>query len=401
MRAVVIGAGKLGCGFLLPLFVEAGWEVVLAVRTEAVAGWIRSAGPVRVRTSGRADVRPVRPSAAVAVDAAGFDRAVAEADLVVTAVGADNALALAPALARAIAGRGRDRALDIWTVENRDVAPSLERAVAVVAGRHRWALPPLGFAGGVASIVVAHGRWSGPAAPEFICSADGDLLIEATRLVLPLPRLPGVRATFEYRARLRRKLFTFNLGHAVCAYLGALHGHRSIHEAAADPRVRPLVADCLRGSWRAWCAMHPAAIPAGDPVDRLLERYDDDGLEDPVARVARDPLRKLAPDGALGGAVTLVTRAGGDRSPAFALAIAAALAWRHPEDAQARRLATLLGSRGVASVLREVCGIDPAATFARRVAGEYHALARGDGHAGRAVGGAGEALVPRAVRVAS
>ena len=38
-------------------------------------------------------------------------------------------------------------------------------------------------------------------------------------------------------ARLERKLFIHNGGHAVCGYLGFHRGHRYIHEAVADPEV--------------------------------------------------------------------------------------------------------------------------------------------------------------------
>lgn len=37
MRAVVVGTGKIGCGYLAPLFADAGWEVVLAARTAMLA----------------------------------------------------------------------------------------------------------------------------------------------------------------------------------------------------------------------------------------------------------------------------------------------------------------------------------------------------------------------------
>ena len=57
-------------------------------------------------------------------------------------------------------------------------------------------------------------------------------------------------------ARLERKLFIHNGGHAVCGYLGFHRGHRYIHEAVADPEVaRHVIAaldelgEVVRRSW--------------------------------------------------------------------------------------------------------------------------------------------------------
>ena len=46
-------------------------------------------------------------------------------------------------------------------------------------------------------------------------------------------------------ARLERKLFIHNGGHAVCGYLAFHRGHRYIHEAVADPEVAGPVVGAL------------------------------------------------------------------------------------------------------------------------------------------------------------
>lgn len=373
MRAVVVGTGKIGCGYLAPLFADAGWEVVLAARTAGTANRIHQAGGFRVRVTGEGGgSHHVTGVGAVVAGTEEFDRAVAGADVVATAVGVDNVVDLGPVLARALAGRGPADPVDVWVVENQDRAGDLQRAVQGAAAASGLELPPVGFAGAVAAVAVGRGDWRGPGRPEFVGDGARRLSVDRTNLCRPLPCLPGVRGTSQYLPRLREKLYVFNTGHALCAYLGALRRHVSVDSAVADPALRPLVVGCLLESRKALLRSHPSL---GDdvhgPVAEALARYGDTELADPVARVARDPLRKLAPGDRLLGPAEQ-TRAVLGRVPAhFALGIAGALLYRNPADAQACRLAELLGRQGVASTLESVCGLDPAGDLAQAVAHRY------------------------------
>jgi len=373
VRAVIVGTGKIGCGYLAPLFAGAGWEVVLAARTAGTASRIHQAGGFVVRVTGEGGgSHHVAGVGAVVVGTEEFDRAVAGADVVATAVGVDNVVGLGPVLAGALAGRCPADPVDVWVVENHDRAGDLQRAVQVAAAASDLELPPVGFAGAVAAVAVGRGDWRGPGRPEFVGDGARRLSVDRTRLCRPLPCLLGVRGTSQYLPRLREKLFVFNTGHALCAYLGALRRHASVDSAVADPALRPLVVGCLLESRKALLRSHPSL---GDdvhgPVAEALARYGDAELADPVARVARDPLRKLAPGDRLLGPAEQ-TRAVLGRVPAhFALGIAGALLYRNPADAQACRLAELLDRQGVASALESVCGLDPAGDLARAVASRY------------------------------
>jgi len=373
VRVVIVGTGKIGCGYLAPLFAGAGWEVVLAARSEATATRIGRAGGFGVRVTGAQGARQlVSGLTSVVTGTAAFDEAVAEADLVAVAVGVDNVVTLGPALAGALAGRQADHPIDVWVVENQDRAGELDRAVRTAAASSGVTLPPVGFAGAVAAVAVGRGDWRGPGRPEFVGDGARRLSVDRTRLCRPLPCLPGVRATSQYLARLREKLFVFNTGHAMCAYLGALRRHTSVDRAVADPALRPLVVGCLLESRKALLRTHPGlGRDVHGPVAEALTRYGDAELADPVARVARDPLRKLAPGDRLLGPAEQ-TRAVLGRVPAhFALGIAGALLYRNPADAQACRLAELLHRQGVASVLEGVCGLDPDGELAQAVARRY------------------------------
>jgi mannitol-1-phosphate 5-dehydrogenase len=375
-RSVLVGPGKIGCGHLAPMFLDAGWRTLLAARTEAQAERICTT-PFQVRSANRGEARTV---SCPAIPSWGdrFDAAVAAADLVVVAVGFRNIPSLGPPLAHALAARGSTSPIDVWVVENSDAAPVLEDAVGRAAAAARLPLPPVGFAGAIAYTVISRGSWKGKAKPIFVGDGVDTILVDETRLVGTLDRFRGLKGTPDYLARLREKAFVFGSGHALCAYLGARLGYSHVHEAAQDPLVSAFVQDSLLEARSAVARMFPSLRSGmwsgGKGMAGLLDRYSNPMLEDPIRRVARDPIRKLAPDGPLVGTAKLVEAATGRVLTAFALGIASALLYRDASDSQARELGALIARGGVQAALQEICGLDPGDPLARAVVAAHRLL---------------------------
>jgi mannitol-1-phosphate 5-dehydrogenase len=372
MRAVIVGPGKIGCGYLSPLFRDAGWDVVLSARTPEQAERICAAGGFGVRITGSGVTRELRDVPAVATGTPAFDQAIASADLVVTCLGVSQVRALGPTLASALATRNPCLPLQVWVVENQDCAPVLEQSVRTAAARAGLPLPPVGFAGAVAEVAVSRGDWHGVERPVFVGDPIRRLRVDESALVAPLPRLPAVEATPCYRARLQEKLFVFNAGHALCAYLGTLRGHRSIDAAVRDRFLRPLIAGSMLEAARALASAYPGLNgDVHECVAKVMRRFEDAELADPVDRVARDPLRKLRPNDRLVGAAKLVRATVGRVPRHFALGIAGALLYRNEQDEEALRLSRMLERQGLARVLQAVCGLAPDDELARAVAERY------------------------------
>jgi mannitol-1-phosphate 5-dehydrogenase len=372
MRAVIVGPGKIGCGYLCPLFRDAGWEVVLAARTPETAERIRRHNGFAVQITG-SGARELTDVPAVSVERPEFDQVVASADLVVTAVGVSRVEGLGPELARALAARNPCLPLQIWVVENQDCAPGLEQSVRTAAARAGRTLPPVGFAGAVAEVAVSRGDWRSAGRPVFVGDRIRRLRVNESALLAPLPRLPAVEPTPCYRARLQEKLFVFNAGHALCAFLGALRGHHSIDSAVGDRFLRPLVAGSMLEARRALASAYPRLDDDQNGyVAKAIRRFEDGELADPVERVGRDPIRKLGPDDRLVGAAQLIRRTFGRVPYHFALGIAGTLLYRNEQDEEARRLTSMLQRKGIAHVLEAVCGLEPEDELARAVAKRYH-----------------------------
>jgi mannitol-1-phosphate 5-dehydrogenase len=392
MRVVIIGPGRIGCGYLAPLFQSAGWEVVLVAPDETITERIRRARRYAVRITappaangngnGNATDRRTEAEAflvdtpfAVTLDTPDFVEAVAGADLVCTSVGVERVRSLAPALSRALGTRPPHRALDIWMVENCDCARQLEHDVraATAAG---LSLPPVAFAGAIADVAVARGSWrTAESFPEFVGDGFRSLAVDERSLLTGVPSLSGVTGTTTFLAHLHEKLYVFNAGHAICAYLGWLRRHSTIAEAAADPTLRPLIAGSMLEARRAVLAANPSlGTDLHGRVAEALARFGDHDLADPIVRVAREPIRKLSPGDRLLGPAELIRQRTGRVPKYFALAVAAALLYRNEPDEQSLRLGRELERAGVMAVLESVCGLAPSHPFAQAVTARYRSF---------------------------
>jgi len=137
------------------------------------------------------------------------------------------------------------------------------------------------------------------------------------------------------------KLYGHNAGHALAAYLAHALGFRRIDELRGRPDVIDFVrAAMVEESGAALCARYGGVDPlftlagfadyAGDLIRRMVNPY----VRDTVARVGRDPARKLGWNDRLVGAMRQAQEAG--ISPRrYALGAAAALAYAGVDAAEA------------------------------------------------------------------
>ena len=169
-------------------------------------------------------------------------------------------------------------------------------------------------------------------------------------------------------ARLERKLFIHNGGHAACGYFGFHRGHKYIHEAVADP----VVAECVLGAldelgavverkWGFSCGRRSRPTSRTCVGEAAIAE-----MRDEILRVVRDPIRKLSPRERLVAPANLAVEYGLPRTW-IVQAIVAALRYRHPQDPQSVALAERLRQQGLSQVLQEVCHIAPDAPLAAEI----------------------------------
>ncbi|MBA2481631.1 MAG: hypothetical protein H0V44_13280 [Planctomycetes bacterium] len=316
---VQIGAGNIGRGFIAPTFAQAGWSVVLVDidRRRIEAARTRGRYTVTEVDNGGSRLVPVAP--VTGVDAADQDAVVdvlAACDLASTAVGLNALARLGPVLARGLIARwaaGRDT-LDVLLCENGATADAILREAVMSA------LPAEQRARARASLGIVRtsiGRMIPPGdevdALDIAVEPYAHLPVDRAGFVGAIPVVPHLEPRADFDLVLGQKLYLHNLTHACLAYAGCARGLATIPDCMEDAA---LVAGARRAGEEASEALARAhgGTAAGrarvlaectDLLEALFVRYRNRALADPVARVARDPVRKLAVDDRLVGAARL------------------------------------------------------------------------------------------------
>ncbi len=371
-RVVIVGAGKIGRGFIAHLLWRAGVPFTfIESHAETVEG-LRAQGRYRIEILGH-------PAESAQIDrfaVAGWPEAgavITAADTIFTAVGGNQLAAVGRSVAPLLAARQQarqDSAINIVTCENW-LHPAAELRQALVEERPDLAARSAEI--GIAEATVLRSCIE-PTAEQarrdpFTVQAQSywELQIDRDALVAPLPEVAGLRPLPNFQTALSRKLYTYNAASATLAFLGVLLGYRYLHEAARDPRVLAVAQAVLNETSEAVCRRY--GYPKDEQrqfAESALAKYADPNLLDPLERQVRDPLRKLGPHDRLVGAASLC-QAAGIVPRALALAIAAGLRYAEPSDPAARALQTKLRQEGVDAVLEDVCGLSPDGELARLV----------------------------------
>ncbi len=388
-NALIFGAGSVGRGFLGHLLYLSGYALTFADIDRALLQAIceRQGYTLRLVDHDRVEDVWIAPVCAIHVeDTAAMAQAITAADIAVTAVGARALPALAQRLAAGLAQRARERPdapLNILICENLRNASRIFRDLIrqnLSSDLHGYLDQRVGLVMSViARMVTAPPAEARAADPTLIIAEPYQHLpVDRHGFVGPIPAIVGMEPRDRFDAWVDWKLYIHNAGHAVLAYLGYRRGHRYGYQALEDPRVGPWSAQAMRESARALVAEHgfdPACLETD--VQDLLRRFANRALADPISRLARDPLRKLAPADRLVGAATLCLRHG-VTPDALSWGIAAGLTFDDPSDPGAVELQRRLSTDGLDRVLADVCGLDPAGDLAGWVRARYYRLCAGE-----------------------
>ena len=334
-QAVIFGAGNIGRGFIGALLGQAGYRVTFI---DVAAGLIENLNrsgsyPVRIVSSEGHEDQIVRHVSAIdAHDAEAVAEAVAGADLAATAVGANNLVRIAPALAAGLARRLKktDAPLNILICEN------LMHADQVLDRHIKASLDPAdhpAFELRIGLVETSIGRMVPIQTPDM---QDGDPLrvcverygflpVDKAAFKGEIPDIPRLVPFEPFAYYIKRKLYLHNMAHAICAYLGTYAAQTLISEAIDQAEIRLMVQRAMLSGARALARVYQMPLePLLEHSDDLLRRFGNAALKDTCDRVGADPKRKLMPEDRLVGAALFCQQAG--VSPAWiAVGIAGAL----------------------------------------------------------------------------
>ena len=367
-KAVMYGAGNIGRGFIGKVFSDSGYEVCFLDIVPAVINELNSRHeyPVRiVANTGNHDeivnnVRAVHAGSAEAV------AEIASCDIMATAVGVNVLHKIAPVIAKGIAARmGVGRTLDIILCENQLEADKLMRGWIyehLDEGQKKWADKNIGL------VEASIGRMVPVMTPEQ--KAENPLLV----CVEPYAQLPVDSAAFRgaipcdlvgllpyspFGLYIKRKLFIHNMGHAICAYMGAEKGYEYIWQAVEDRTIYCAAREAMMASAHALAREYgeELMILLEEHVDDLLFRFKNRTLGDTVARVGGDPVRKIRRDDRLVGAALYCMGFGIAPAPIIN-GIRSALKYNNTADVSAPALQADLHQKGLEYIIMRYMGLE-------------------------------------------
>ncbi len=362
--AVHFGAGNIGRGFLGQLYFESNLATVFVDVDTDMVDALNARGSYLLRIVGTKTedilIRNVR-----AVHG-GSQNEVVEALshclIASTAVGANALKHIAPVIAAGVVRRMEIDAPPLNIIICENLAGAGEHLRSLVCGhltseQVHYLSVNVGFVQAVVSRMVPIPTAEQRAADllEVRAEAYKRLPVDAAVVVGELPKIVGFEPVAHFAAHEARKLYTHNCAHAALGYLGFEYGIEYGYDALTDARVRPVLESALSECGQALVRKYGFEDQAAH-VAQLLERFENKDLGDTCFRLARDPIRKLAPQDRLVGAARLCESQGSKTAP-LARVIASALRFSSSADPSSLQLQTRIAADGLEAVLADVCGI--------------------------------------------
>ena len=370
MKAVMYGAGNIGRGFIAQRLYLSGYHTTFIDVNAEVVNAINAAGKYPIYVTRGTEYVPEWVENIDAIngkDEAAVVDAIADTDLLCTALGVNILPFVAPLIAKAIVKRKQAgaRALNILICEN--MIGSNEYLHGLVAP-HIPADVTAFFEESVGFVCVSVGRTVPPTPEEFkkqyalaVCAEPySELPVDAAGfrpVGCELPPIKELVAFSPFAFFIERKLLIHNMGHALMAYMAYQKGYGYIFEAATDGEIKYILTRALLESARALAKRHGAALDdTMQFVEDLMVRFENKLLVDSLDRVGRDPKRKLSATDRLVGAFNLVREQGG--IPAhIAVGIAAGYLFDLESDAAAVEISAYTKENGIEKALAKYSGI--------------------------------------------
>ncbi len=384
-KAVQFGAGNIGRGFMGQLFYEAGYETIFVDVSPDIVLLIneKKQYPLRLldaRTRSEIDLTIDRIRAIDADKVPDVTEAVANADVIGTAVGVGNLVSIAPLVISGIQLRFERsaRPVDIYLCENTLTASKILKD-AVMRDMDeplkKWTEENIGFVGTiVARMVPSKSDRFGVDDPLFVTADSFHALpYDGNAVRGTPPAIEGIRAVDNFEAEVTRKLFTYNLGHAALAYLGYLRGFTYVHELFEDAALLTYFNGALDEISEALIVRFSKDLDreSQDWVRADINlRFSNPMILDTVYRVGRDPIRKLGPHDRLVGSARLCLEQ--EIFPEnIAVVCAAAFCYDYRKDSEAVRLQKMIKESGIERTMMEVSGVDPESELGSKIVSSY------------------------------
>ncbi|GGA38990.1 mannitol-1-phosphate 5-dehydrogenase [Paenibacillus physcomitrellae] len=364
MKAVHFGAGNIGRGFIGLLLSQAGYEVTFLDVNENLVNHLKQKReyPV-VLASDQRETIIVRNVTGInsATETEAAVQAVAEADIITTAVGVNILKFIAPTIAEGLKKRlssGSPAPLHIIACENAIGGSTQlkEHVYGLLDEATRSKADSLvAFPDAAVDRIVPLQQHDNPLEVEV--EPFYEWAVDTSQMIPGYTPIEGIHYVDRLEPYIERKLFTVNTGHCSAAYRGYLKGYELIQQAMDDQQIADELYGVLKETGAVMVAKHGFDAAEHEAyIQKIMERFRNPALKDEVNRIGRSPIRKLSPnDRLVSPALQAFDR--GLSYDGLAKSMAAALLFDVQEDPEAVQIQQTLNERGASETLTHFTGI--------------------------------------------
>ena len=361
-RAIQFGAGNIGRGFIGALLSKSGYHVVFADVNEEIISKINEdkCYTIHIMDVECKDEKVENISGVISTSDEILEE-IRKSDIITTAVGPVVLPRIASTIANGIKLRkitGVNSYLNIVACENAIKASSqLEEEVKKYLNEEEIAYlnEYVGFPNCSVDRIVP------PVKSENILDVVVENFyewnVEEKAFKGEIPKIYGMNLADNLMAYIERKLFTLNTGHAITAYFGYLKGYNTVDESIKDEVIHDLVKKAMIESGQGLIAKYNFDKEEHFKyIDKIIGRFKNPYLKDDVARVGREPLRKLNENDRLIKPLMTAKNFNLDIDNLL-LGVGAALNYNNEEDSQSVELQSLISEKGVKESLAHVANL--------------------------------------------
>ena len=364
MKAIQIGAGNIGRGFIGELLAHSGFEVTFVDANNTVVELINELKnyTVHVLDNEKRDEKVENVSALNINDEKLMD-AILEADIMTTAVGVNILSKIAETLAKGIKNRlakGVEKNLNIIACENAVGASEVlkEEIFKYLTEEEKETVDKyVGFPNSSVDRIVPPVSEKMENPLDVVVENYYEWNVDRNGFRGEIPEISGMNLTGNLIAYVERKLFTLNTGHAITAYLGNLKGYKTIEESINDNDIYEVVYHAMVESGDGLVKKYDFDRDAHlKYIDKIIARFKNPYLQDDIKRVGREPIRKLSKGDRLVKPL-LNSMSYGISTENLLLGVGAVLYYNNPEDPQSLKLQELIKEKGIKGAVQEVSEI--------------------------------------------
>ena len=354
-KAIHFGAGKIGRGFIAELLHDSGYEIIFGDVVDELVDSINKEHKYPLFLIDHNYEEKIINHVSAYSNIKDSDILIDEmcqAEIITTSVMATNLSKVAPLITKGLQkrlGQTKDKVI-VMACENAIMGTDiLKKAMIETNILTEEELDSIAvFPNTAVDRMVFGGVHNGK---EGIEIGDAyELVIEKNKLIDPTSQpIKGAEYVDDLMMYLQRKIYIINCGHAIAGYYGQVFkNYEIVQDSLRDPDLLPQIRQAMLESAAAlekkYGFSHDDLVEYMETM--MIKRFTTPGVEDPISRVSREPIRKIAANDRIMGPANLCEEYGLDNTYLLK-GVACALKYKSEGDAQAEELQNYIKENGV------------------------------------------------------